>query len=292
MKALSIINPAAGKGKALEVWRGLQPELQNILFDLDWQLTSCQGDATAIAKDAAAQGYELIISCGGDGTLNEIVNGIVGSPVALAVIPAGSGNDFARSLGLPKDPQEAVRIIAAGHKSPIDLGLINGRCFLNMAGLGFDADVAHRINGKRILQGQTAYLAAVLQTLAVYKSYHVEIVIDEQKITEEAILVSVGNGRYVGGGFCLLPRASLADGLLDVMVVRKTTRIDIIKNLPALYKGAHEKHPKCSFYRGREVIIRLIKPGNQGYAQVDGQEFSDFPLRIAVMPQALEVLVP
>lgn len=293
MKTLCIINPAAGKGRALQVWNLVQGKLRQLYSSLDLEYTSCMGDATIIARKAVMQGYELVIVFGGDGTLHEVVNGLAGSDTTLAVVPAGTGNDFARSLGLSKDPNKAIQVIASGKKIWLDLGRFAGDYFLNMGGLGFDADVAHRVNDKnRLLRGQLAYLVAVFQTLVAYDSYQLEIVIDNHKLTEEAVMVSVGNGQYVGGGFRLLPQASLEDGLLDIMIVRKITRLGIIQTLPSLYKGTHLGHPKCSFYRGREVTINLLEPDKQVFAQVDGQEFREFPLHFGVMPKALQVVVP
>jgi len=292
MKTLCIINPVAGKGRAIQAWRSVQGELRQIYSKLDLEYTSCAGDATLVAREAVNKGYQLVIVFGGDGTLNEVVNGLAGSDTALAIVPSGSGNDFARSLGLSKDPKQAIATIAVSKKKRLDLGRFAGRYFLNMGGLGFDADVAHRINGKRLLRGQLAYLIAVLQALGAYDSYRVELRIDDQKLEEETIMVSVGNGQYAGGGFRLLPHASLEDGLLDIMVVRKTSRLDIISTLPALYKGTHLGHPKCSFYRGREVNINLLEPNKKVFAQVDGQEFQEFPLEFGIIPGALQVIVP
>lgn len=292
MKTLCIINPVAGKGRAIQVWNSVQGELRQIFSHLELEYTGCAGDATFIARKAVNKGYELVIVFGGDGTLHEVVNGLAGSDTALAIVPAGSGNDFARSLGLSKEPKQAISVIALCKKKRLDLGRFDGRYFLNMGGLGFDADVAHRINGKRLLRGQLAYLVAVLQTLGTYDSYRVEIRIDDQKLEEETIMVSVGNGQYVGGGFRLLPQASLEDGLLDIMVVRKISRLDIIRTLPALYQGTHLGHPKCSFYRGHEVTINLLEPNKKVFAQVDGQEFWEFPLVFGVVPGALQVIVP
>jgi len=292
MKTLCIINPVAGRGRAIRVWEQVKHKLAESCSTLAWEFSQGQGDATAIARGAVSQGYELVVVFGGDGTLHEVVNGLAGSAASLAVIPAGTGNDFARSLGISKDPQQAMQVLTGGKMKYLDLGRFDGRYFLNMAGLGFDADVAHRINGKRLLKGQLAYLIAVLQTLAAYDSYQLEIIIDGQSFTEEAIMVSVGNGQFVGGGFRLLPQASMEDGFLDVMVVKRTSRADIIRTLPSLYRGTHLEHPKCSFYRGREVTISLIQPSRQVFAQVDGQEISQFPLSFRVLHRALQVIAP
>jgi len=292
MRTLCIVNPIAGKGRALQVWKQFSGKLKQLYGELDMVPTRCAGDATTLARQGVEEGYELVVAFGGDGTLHEVVNGMVGGSTALGVVPAGTGNDFARSLGIGKDLNRAFQVLSDGHMKRIDLGTFDGHYFLNMGGLGLDASVAHRINSKRILRGQLAYLVAVLQTLAAYDSYPLEICIDEQVINQEAIIVSVGNGQYVGGGFRLLPQASLEDGLLDIMIVGYVGRGEIIKTLPALYKGTHVGHPKCSFYRGRDVKISLKDPTKKVFAQIDGQEYCQFPLVFGVLPKALQVLAP
>jgi len=229
---------------------------------------------------------------GGDGTLHEVANGLAGQNVALGVVPSGTGNDFARSLGLSLEPGQAITELAQGEIKKLDLGRCEKKYFINMGGLGFDADVAYRVNRKRFFRGRLAYLIAALQTLLAYKTYQLEISIDNKVITADSILVSVGNGQYVGGGFRLLPQAALDDGLLDIMVVSNTSRKEIICALPSLYKGGHVGHPKCEFYRGREVIINLKDAKGAAIAQVDGEELLKFPLRFGIEPQALQVIVP
>lgn len=259
---------------------------------MDIIYTEYAGHATQLASQAAQQGHKLVIAVGGDGTLHEVANGLAYKDTTFGVIPAGTGNDFGRSLGLPKDPSKAVDIIAAGNSKWIDLGRYDGRFFLNVGGIGFDADAAHRVNGARIIRGHAAYLSAVLQTLVVFKSYRVEILIDGEKKETDTILVSVGNGQYLGGGIRILPQAVLDDGLLDVMIVEKASRWNIIKAFPSLYAGKHLTNPLCQFYRGKEVIITPLNSGQNICAQVDGQEISGFPLHFKVAPRALKVIVP
>lgn len=291
MKIMCIVNPVAGKGKALRVWNKVHGKVAE-LGQMDLAYTEYAGHGTILASQAVKQGYELVLAFGGDGTLNEVVNGLAKTEVVFGFVPAGTGNDFARSIGLSKDPLQAVEVIAAGKTKWLDLGRFDGQYFLNMGGLGFDADVAHRVNCKRILRGHLAYLVAVLQTLLVYNSYRLEVIIDDQKIATDTILVSVGNGQYLGGGFHFLPQAVLDDGQFDIMVVDRISRLDIMATLPVLYKGEHVNHPKCHFYRGREVTINLLEGNKKAFAQVDGQEISTFPLHFRIEPSALKVIVP
>lgn len=292
MKTICIINPVAGQGKALKVWSTIQEKVFSLGFKVDTVYTKYTGHATTLASHAVQQGYELVLAVGGDGTMHEVVNGLAYTDTTFGVIPAGTGNDFGRSLMLPKDPVEAVKVIAAGKTKYIDLGRYDGHYFLNMGGFGIDADVAHRVNGTRILRGHLAYLAAALKVFMVYKSYIAEIIIDGNKIKTDTILVSVGNGQFLGGGLHMLPQAVLDDGLLDIMIVEKMPRLELIKRFPSLYKGTHLMIPKCHFYRGREVIINLPEPKENVFAQVDGQEISGFPLHFGIAPQALKVFIP
>ena len=292
MKTLCIVNPTAGKGRALKVWQSVEHSIRELCKPLEVAYTRCKGDATCIAKMAADEGFQMVVAFGGDGTFHEVINGLAYSEVIFAIVPAGSGNDFARSLGLSKNPNQAIAAIAAQRVRKIDLGKLADQYFLNMGGLGFDADVASRINRKRILRGPLAYLVAVLQTLIVYRSYQLEIVIDEKKFTEDAVLVSVGNGQYIGGGLRVLPGASLDDGLLDVMVARKCSRWEILKTLPLIYHGKHVGHPKCDFYKGCKIEISLVDRTAKANAQVDGEEFCESNLQFLIAPLALQVIVP
>jgi YegS/Rv2252/BmrU family lipid kinase len=229
---------------------------------------------------------------GGDGTVNEVVRGLAGGDTTLVVIPSGSGNDFVRSLGIPKDYKEAIELIEKGRVSRIDLGLINGNYFINMAGIGFDAQVAYKVNRKKFLKGSLAYVAAVVRTLGEFKPLSVRITVDGKIFNENITLIAIANGRYVGGGIKMAPLAILDDGLLDICIVKDVSKYEIIKTFPLLYKGGHINHPKCIFLKGKNIKIEFEGMVKQVFIQADGQEICEMPLEFSIMPKAIPVILP
>ncbi len=291
MKVKCIINPIAGKGKACKAWFRLLAPLSNHFSDLEYEFTKYKGHATQLAQEAVEKQTDLVIAFGGDGTFHEIVNGLVFSKTALAIVPAGSGNDFARSLKLPATLTSLTDVIFSGNYQTIDLGIVNNRYFLNMAGVGFDAEVAQRVH-QRSLTGTPAYVSAIIETIFKYKPLEIEINIDGVGTREKITLIAVGNGRYVGGGVYMLPKADIADGLLDVCLISETTKGDMMKTLPAAYFGKHLSHPKCRYLKLKEITISPVGQEHSAYAQLDGEGYTDFPLRFGIAPQALKIIVP
>lgn len=291
MKVKCIINPIAGNGKACKAWSRLMAPFRNHFNDLEYEFTQHKGHATQLAKEAADKHTDLVIALGGDGTFHEIVNGLAYSKTALAIVPAGSGNDFARTLKLPAALTSLTDVIIAENYQTIDLGLVNGHYFLNMAGVGFDAEVAQRVH-QRSLTGTSAYVSAIIETIFKYKPLEVEISIDGVSSREKITLIAVGNGRYVGGGVYMLPKANIADGLLDVCLISETTKGDMLRTLPATYFGKHLSHPKCRYVQLKEITIRPLDQEHPAYAQLDGEGYTQFPLRFGIAPQALKIVVP
>lgn len=292
MGLFCILNPVAGRGRAEKAWFQAEPILRLTFPGLELHRTGSPGQATDLARMAVSRGFNVVLVIGGDGTLHEAVNGLAVGRTALAVIPAGTGNDFARTLGIPEKVEEAAALVANGRKVKIDLGSLDGEYFINMAGLGYDAAVAHLVNQKRLIKGKSAYLWAILRTLISFKSVTIDLEIDGCRRRERVIMTAVGNGQYVGGGVRMLPLAVFDDGEFDICIVRETTKLDILKTLPGIYQGKHLHHPKCIFLRGREVKISLVEAEQEVYVQLDGQEHAEVPLTFRVVPHALEVIVP
>lgn len=291
MKILFLINPAAGKGGSIKIWREIKRKIDDAGLEYGYKFTAAPKDATHIAKAAAAEKIDILAVLGGDGTLQEAVNGLVGSETSLAILPAGTGNDFAKTLKIPKDVGMMTKILLKPEKKRIDLLKCNEKYLINMAGTGFDAEVAANVNKKKCLKGELAYLSAILQTLAVYRPYDIEIIIDGVKTRENITLIAVGNGQYIGGGIHMLPNAQIDDGLLDICVIKKTTKFEALLTLPQVYAGRHITHPKCRFFKGREVIINVMQNEPKVFSQVDGQVFSEKSLHISVVPEAISILV-
>lgn len=292
MRIRVIVNPAAGRGRALSVWSQVKEQLSKKNISVECDITIEPGHAVQLAKEAADEDTDIVAVIGGDGTIHEAVNGLIGSQTALAVIPGGTGNDFAKSLQVPKSITGAVAVMLNPVRKKIDLIKYNNSYLINMAGLGFDAEVARRVNGTRFLKGEAAYLLAILKTLVSYRPLPAEIVIDGIQIKKNITLVAVGNGQYVGGGVRLLPQACIDDGLLDICIMEETTKPDVLITLPSVYAGRHVNHPKCTFYKAREVTLRVKNSNYPVYAQFDGQVQQKEDLHLSIAPLALEVLAP
>lgn len=292
MKALCIVNPSAGQGKALTKWQSIEDKVKEMLPGLIVKYTKGPGHAIDIAKSAVKGNYQLLIIVGGDGTINEAVNGMIGGNLKLAIIPAGTGNDLAKTLDIPEEPIKAADLIRYGKIKKIDVGLIDNKYFINMAGFGFDASVANKVNRKRILRGNLAYLYAILQTIFDYTAVKTIIEIDGKEYNENVTLVSIGNGAFIGGGVKMLPYAVIDDGLMDICVVKYTSKITILKSLPLLYKGNHINLSQCQFLKGKKVIIKKCEANSNIYAQYDGQILQNIPKVFSIVPKALDVFVP
>ncbi len=292
MKIRCIVNPWAGKGRTRQVWNGLEKTLVNSFPQLDVVFTQERGHATVLAKEATTSGYNLVVAVGGDGTIHEVTNGLAGSETALAVIPAGTGNDLVRSLLIPNDPLEAAALISQGKIIKIDLGLVNDKYFINMAGLGFDAAVAQRINAKKLYGGTIAYLWAILCTLFTYQALDLEITIDGEVRREKVTLIAIANAQYVGGGLKMAPYADLRDGLLDVCIIKEATRWEILQTLPSLFTGGHKDHEKCIMLKAREVMLKPLNPRQKFFCHAEGEIFAGFPLHFCIVPAALRIVVP
>lgn len=292
MKAFFIINPCSGRGYGNKAWEDIKSQAAKLLPDLEAAYTKGPGHAALLAREAVERGMDVIIIVGGDGTIHEAVNGVTGYNILLGIIPAGTGNDLAKVLGIPLDLFKALNIILKGKRKRIDLGLVDGQIFINMGGLGFDATVAHRVNSNRLIKGKAAYFLAIIRTIMDYKAVKVQITLDNKTWEENITLIAVGNGEYVGGGVRMFPQAKLNDGLLDICIIKETSKLDMLLTLPAIYKGRHADHPKVSFYQGKEVAISKVNKEKHIYAHADGQEINIWPIRFAIHPSSMEVLVP
>ena len=238
-----IANPQAGRGKAAGIIEKTLKLLnkRNIAFDL--QLTSGPGNAQEIAAAARKQvEFDAILSIGGDGTLNEIVQSMLFSNKPVGVIPAGSGNDFSKTLNTPKKLEDIIGMVLAGKTKVIDAGRVNERYFINVVGIGFDAAVNHNTQTIRwIKAGLAVYFIAFLETLWKYAPSPMRITIDGEIIEQDMFLVSSGNGTTCGGGFKLTPHAQIDDQLLDITMVKSLTLPQLFLHLPKVFSGTIDK---------------------------------------------------
>ena len=282
-----IVNPASGRGKGLGIGRELEERLQYL--DLDFRLvyTKAPGHAIELARKAV-ESFECIVAVGGDGTLNEVVNGLGESGAYLGLLPVGSGNDFARAVSLETKLDRALHTLLRGEVRRIDLGKANGRYFHNGLGIGFDAHVVHNSLRVKRLRGNAIYLYSVLRTLFKYRPIPLRIEYNNQTHTSDYFMVTVGNGTSLGGGFRLTPDARLDDGLFDVCLINNMPMPSVLRNLIKVYSGKHKEDPRVKIVRSEGLKIRSEEPFA---VHVDGELLSMNlrELQVEMIPQALRV---
>ena len=297
-RGVIVLNPQAGRGRAGNLRATLEQLIQETVSthgqaaDIDWEVheTTASGEGTILAARFAAEGAHVVAAAGGDGTLNEVLNGLMGTRAQLALLPVGTGNDFSRTVGLYGSLRRAVETLFAGIPRPIDVGRAPDRYFVNVAGCGFDAIVADRANrGSRFLRGTAAYLAAIVQTLARFRAGEFALTIDGDRREMRAMLCSVANARTYGGGMKIAPDALLDDGLFDICLLAEGGTIEFLRALPSVFKGTHTTHPKVTMLRARHIRVESIPPLP---LLVDGEVVGTTPAEFTVLPAAIEFLFP
>jgi YegS/Rv2252/BmrU family lipid kinase len=289
---LFIVNPIAGKGRALKVLDKIRSIIRKKTGDFDVKLTEHPGHATEIAREYSKKGVPRIYSVGGDGTLNEVLNGIVGTKSSLGVIPAGSGNDFSRTIHAKADVDEIIEGTISNSSIPVDIVKLNSRYFLNVSSIGFDAEVAYtanRIKTKAFVPGGLSYYLGILLTLGKCQSYRMKIDIDGTCFEDEMLLVAVANGRYYGNGVLPAPMAKIDDGILDVCLVRKKPRLDILRLFPKYAAGKHGDIEGISFHRGKRIHIICDIPVA---VNMDGEVERHSEALFEIIPVGVNLLVP
>jgi diacylglycerol kinase (ATP) len=288
-------NPRSGRGVNNAKWPEIEAKLGRALpaDELRIEVTQGPGTAKSQAANLIDQGCRIIVAAGGDGTVSSVMEGVLGTDAALAVLPLGTGNDFSRSIGVGPNIDSAIDALAERKVKRIDVGRWQqgGRCghFVNVAGCGFDAAVADRVNtGYRRLRGRSAYLAGILQCLFKFRSSNLSLVVDGELVYGRAMLCAFANARSYGGGMQIAPTADLTDGWLDLVLVGELGRVEFLWSFPRLLKGTHLSHPKVShrLFRHLEVLSDPPVP-----ILVDGELLRPGPLTVEVVPSALNVVV-
>lgn len=292
---LFIINPAAGKGAGAKLKGLIEPMVERSGIASRIVLTEGPGHATILAKGASES---VVVSVGGDGTVNEIVNGLIGSGKSMGIIPAGSGNDFIKSVGIPRKLEAAFAKCISGKEKTVDVGTVSCgpsgapvRLFLNGVGIGFDAAVASRTRRIRFLRGQAVYLLAVFQTLRAYRNPAMQIELDGNAISGKHLLIAVGNGVCAGGGFYLTPKASVDDGLLDFCLIGDVRVGRILRLMPLVLWGKHlSKTDVVTYVQGKSLVLSSDEPI---HVHADGEIVGEGvrSVRIGMESQKLRILV-
>ncbi|MFD3501084.1 diacylglycerol kinase [Streptomyces sp. NPDC058678] len=288
------VNPTAGRGRGAHAAQPAASAVRAAGFSVRTVVGANAEHALTRARAAVADGTGALIAVGGDGMANLALQAVAGTRTPLGLVAVGTGNDFARALGLPvRDPAAAGRLIADALKGArirdVDLGRADGRWFGTVLASGFDSRVNDRGNRMRWPTGRLKYDLAMLAELAAFRPCPYRITLDDGGVREvEATLVAVGNGSSYGGGMRICPGADLTDGLFDVTVVGDCSRTTLLRVFPTVYRGRHVDHPKVTVLRAAKVEIAA--QGITGYA--DGEPLGPLPLTARCMPAAVRIVGP
>ena len=294
------MNPAAENGSTGRRWPKLARRAGSLGLRGDALFSERPGQLGELARAAADGGASLLVAVGGDGTVNEVAQGLAGRDgVELAVIPRGTGWDFARTYGIPRRLEQAVAVALEGRARTVDLGRARYRTwagseaesyFANIASAGMSGAIAKRANDtSKALGGKVSYLWATLAVFSRWRNDEVRVTVDGETRSGPMHDVVVANGRYFGGGMMICPEAEPDDGLLDVLTVGDLTKRDLLLTLPKTYRGRHLPHPKAELLRGALVEIETAAPLP---VELDGEQPGTTPVRFEIVPRALRLRVP
>jgi diacylglycerol kinase (ATP) len=284
-----LVNPAASRGRGRRVGAQAAALLRESAVAVRECVSTGLQDAERFARAVVADGCPALVVCGGDGIVHVALQAVSGTGTALGVIPAGSGNDFARACGIPLgDAAAAVQVVRGGHTVAVDLGVAAGRRFGTVLASGFDSRVTERMNGMTWPRGKARYHAALVAELAAFRPLPFELEVDGARREVEAMLVAVGNGSTYGGGMRICPAARTDDGLFDVTVITTLSRAKLIRLFHRVYPGTHVERPEVLTFQCSELIISA--PAVTGFA--DGEYIAALPLTCTVERAAIRVLVP
>lgn len=320
----AVVNPNSGSGKTVTEWPKAETVLKESRVEYEYRTTWQSGAAIEITIKACETGYRRFLAVGGDGTVHEVLEGIVRfiemssiaatfeagahipslSDFTLAVIPVGSGNDWIRTLGVPKNPIEITRLMKNEHFGKQDVFRIKGRdnetstdvvsYMANIGGIGFDANVCHRVNFEKNSgkSGKILYLKVLISNLLHCKPFRCRVIADGRKVFEgDTLSIAMGVGKYSGGGMMQVPDAVMDDGLLDVTIIPVLPILKIIRSVPTLFSGTLlSANPELTFTRCSSLIVEPID-GLGALVEVDGEVIGNAPISVDRLPGQLNVLV-
>ena len=285
-----IYNPAAGRGRARRHVEEVVRELRAGGATLDMHPSESAADLTRAAAEGSRRGYDRVVILGGDGTLHHAVRNFDLANGTLALIPLGSGDDFARVSGIPRNTKEACRTVLTGRVAEYDVALANGIRYLGVAGLGFDSEVARFANENvKLLRGSAVYLYAIFRVLPRFTPRAVRIRMGGGTRDEEIMFAVVGNTRQYGGGIRIVPAADPTDGLLDYCIVHRTSRWQLLTTLPRAYSGTHVRRSYVETGRGTSFLFESERRLD---VYADGEWVTETPVAFGLERQKLRVVVP
>lgn len=309
---LVIVNPKSASGATRENWAATASDLRTHFGPFNVEFTRSQGDAVNIAERAAKAGRRFVIACGGDGTVNEVANGILrsGEDVELGILPSGTGGDFRRTLELPESDREIAAVLQSGRTKLIDVGKVTFhdhsgertcRYFLNVSSAGLSADVIKRVKSAKLfdwlplesVRGRTNYLVSALQEVLDLEPSLVRVRFDEgDEHTLQTIAFCVANSRYFGGGIKVAPDALIDDGLLDVINFGDIGTARILANALSIYRGKHHGLAEINGKQAKKIEISAADPSHTIHIETDGELPGRLPAIFEIVPNALKVRVP
>jgi YegS/Rv2252/BmrU family lipid kinase len=283
-----LVNPSSAGGRTLKLLPRVEAALDARRVEFRVQRTK---DLEHGAEQAllAIEAGEVPVVMSGDGLVGAVGGAMAGAETPLGIVPGGRGNDLARVLEIPADPELAVDVILAGNSRRIDVGEANGRRFLGIVSVGFDSEANRRANENNFLRGNLVYAYAALRTLAGWKPARYTIAIGEERIRLSGYSISVANNRAFGGGMYIAPDAELDDGEFDIVAVGEVGKLRFVGNLPKVFKGTHVDEDEVRVFRAPRLELSASRPFP---VYADGEHLTDLPASLRVLPRALSVLVP
>ena len=287
-----IINPHAGKKQGLATAKSAIEKLKEHSIDVEMLISQKQGDSITIAENLDPKNYDGILTVGGDGTLFEVINGLLKNKqdikIPIGQIPVGTGNSFIKDLGI-NNLEDSIRVIIEGKTKAVDLGEFSyskgKHFFINLLGTGFVSNVAYRARKYKIL-GSLSYIFGVLEEVVVLKSTKIEITIDGKLFEREAIFTEICNSRYTGGDMLMAPNAKIDDGLLDIVILNKVSRRKLLSLFPLLFKGEHILNNAVEVFTGKNISLKSDK---KLVLTPDGETFGDTPIEVVMHPGKIEM---
>ncbi len=292
MQTVVLMNRAAGRGRS----RAKLALVGKLCVEAGAEVieTASGAEAEQRARRAAEGGCARIIAGGGDGTVHYVLNGVARTAAALGIIPLGSGNDLARSLGLPLEALDAARLALAGGTRALDMASVGmagnaGRYFIGVASLGLASHANRIANRHQRLGGTAMYVYAMLRALVEFSPPSVRIESDGGRFDGRLLLAAIANGPSFGGGMRIAPRATMADGLLDLCVVREMSRLKLLCRFPGVFRGLHLRHPEVAYFQATRVRVEADRPLD---IFADGEPAGQTPVDVELFPGALTVVAP
>lgn len=286
-----IVNPVSGNGKTLKIIPKIIDYLSKNQIKYEIVHTEYKNHAVEIAKQSKKNNnIKMIVAVGGDGTLHEIVNGLYPSEIPLGYIPAGTGNDFAREMDIPRDPIQALKRVLKMQTKKIDLGKINDHYFINVTSMGFDGEVAKTANQSKLkhIFGRLVYIYGIIKVLLTFRPKEITLVVDDKVIFYKNVwLIAIANNRFYGGGMEICPKAVNDDGEFDICVIKDLSHFQFLRLFPTIFSGKHINLPYVDTIRVKRIEV---KTNEELTIQSDGEILGNISLRLKIIKQGLNVI--